>query len=58
MGERLYTAKQLAEILQVNPQTVYRLAKTGEIESYKIGKSVRFLMPDKETKQCLKQESD
>lgn len=42
---RLYKANELAEILNLNPQTIYRLAKKGEIESYKIGKSVRFVMP-------------
>ena len=46
--QKLYTAKQLAEVLQVHPQTVYRMAERGEIESYKIGKSVRFVMPGKE----------
>lgn len=43
--QKLYTAKQLAEILQIHPQTVYRLADKGEIESIKVGKSRRFLMP-------------
>lgn len=42
---KLYTAKELAEILGMNPQTLYRLAERGEIESYKIGRSVRFPMP-------------
>lgn len=45
MAEQLYTAKELAAILKVDPQTVYRLADKGEIESYKIGKSRRFVMP-------------
>lgn len=45
MSDRLYTAKELATILKVDPQTVYRLADKGEIESYKIGKSRRFVMP-------------
>lgn len=52
--KKLYTAKELAEILKVNPQTVYRLADKGEIESYKIGKSVRFPLPSERTKECLK----
>ena len=50
MGERLYTARELAEILQVHPQTIYRLAERGEIESYKIGKSIRFVMPERMNK--------
>ena len=54
--EKLYTAKELAEILNLNPQTIYRLAEKGEIESYKIGKSIRFPMPER-TEQCLKSET-
>lgn len=44
--QTLYTAKQMAEVLQIHPQTVYRLADRGEIESIKVGKSRRFLMPE------------
>lgn len=44
---KLYKARELAEILKVNPQTIYRLAKRGEIETYRIGRAVRFLMPTK-----------
>lgn len=45
--QKLYKAKELAEILKVNPQTIYRLAERGEIESYRIGRTVRFVMPTK-----------
>lgn len=45
MSNKLYKAKELAEILQVHEQTIYRLAARGEIESYRVGKSVRFPMP-------------
>lgn len=58
MSEKLYTAKELAEILKVNPQTIYRAGERGEIASYKVGKSVRFEMPSERTKQCLKQETE
>lgn len=43
--DKLYKAKELAEILNCNPQTIYRLADKGEIESIKIGSLRRFLMP-------------
>ena len=46
--KKLYKATELAEILGVHPQTIYRLAERGEIDSYKIGRSVRFPMPDKQ----------
>ena len=46
--KKLYKATELADILRVDPQTIYRVAKRGEIESYKVGKSVRFVMPERE----------
>lgn len=42
---RLYTARELAEIMQVHPKTIYKAAERGEIECYRIGKSVRFVNP-------------
>lgn len=42
---KLYKAKELAEILGCNPQTIYRMADKGEIESIKVGSLRRFLMP-------------
>lgn len=44
--KKLYTATELASILKCNPQTIYRMADRGEIESVKVGKLRRFLMPD------------
>ena len=45
MKEKLYKATELAEILGCHPQTIYRLADRGEIESVKVGTLRRFLMP-------------
>lgn len=53
---KLYKAKELAEILGVHPQTIYRAGERGEIPSYKVGKSVRFEMP-KERK-CIYTENE
>lgn len=40
---RLLTAKELAAALQLNAQTVYRLARSGEIPFVRIGKkAIRF----------------
>lgn len=59
MAERLYKATELAEILNCNPQTIYRMADKGQIESVKVGSMRRFLMPEKGTKQCiLKKETE
>ncbi len=43
--DRLYTAKELASILGVNPKTIYKAGQNGQIPTYKIGRSVRFEMP-------------
>lgn len=45
MAERLFKATELAKILNCNPQTIYRMADRGEIESVKVGNMRRFLMP-------------
>ena len=42
---KLYKATELARILQVSPQTIYRLGSRGEIRSVKVGRLVRFYMP-------------
>ena len=36
------TARQVAELLQVSPQTVYRAATRGVLPSFKIAGSLRF----------------
>ena len=36
------TAKQLAEVLNISPKTVFKLAKAGRIPSFRIGTAVRF----------------
>ena len=45
--EKLYKATELAQILNCNPQTIYRMADRGEIESIKVGSLRRFLMPER-----------
>jgi excisionase family DNA binding protein len=43
-AERALTARELANILHVNPMTVYRLARlrAGAIPAFKVGNSLRF----------------
>ena len=48
MKTKLYTAKELAAILNCHPQTIYRLADKGEIEDYRVGGLRRFIMPEGE----------
>lgn len=38
----IITAAEVAEMLGVNIQTVYRLSRRGEIPSFKIGTLTRF----------------
>ena len=40
--ERLMTAKQVSELIEVKPSTVYQWVHLGLIPYVKIGKSVRF----------------
>ena len=42
----LYTARQMAAILRCHPQTIYRMADRGELESIKVGNLRRFVMPE------------
>ena len=42
------TVSEVAEYLRVNPQTVYRKAKTGEMPVVRIGRAIRFKRADLE----------
>lgn len=42
--EKLYTAEQLAELLQVHKETVYRLGREGKVKRKIVGRSVRFYL--------------
>ena len=44
--EKLYSAKELADIVGLSKITLYRLAKEGKIKSYRIGTSIRFDLED------------
>jgi len=48
LDKKFYTAKELAESLQVTPMTIYRLAKRGELKAVRIGRSIRFSSEDVE----------
>lgn len=36
-----YTVEELAEVLQVNKRTIYRLIQAGKLEHYKVGAQIR-----------------
>ena len=58
MRDKLYKATELAEILNCNPQTIYRMADRGEIESVKVGSLRRFLMPKGEQNNALRKRTE
>ena len=50
MEERPYlSANEIAEILGVDPRTVHRLIKSGELPAHRIGKEYRIARVDFET---------
>jgi len=42
MEEKALTVKQVAEYLQVNERTIYKLAQTGKIPCFKVAGTWRF----------------
>ena len=42
MGDQVLTVKQVAEYLQVNERTVYRMASANKLPAIKVGGSWRF----------------
>ena len=46
---KLYKAKELAKLLQVHVKTIYKLGREGKIKRIKVGRAVRFVMPEEES---------
>lgn len=42
MSERLYTAREIAEVIGVAPGTILDWHEAGKIPSYRFGRAVRF----------------
>ena len=42
MLNEILTVSEVAEYLRINPQTVYRKAKAGELPVVRIGRAIRF----------------
>ena len=42
MPEEVMTVPEVAEYLRINPQTVYRKAKSGQLPAVRIGRAIRF----------------
>ena len=53
---KLYTASEIAEMLQIHPKTVYRLGREGQLKRVKVGRSVRFAEPTMERSRNVKRD--
>ena len=42
MGEEILTTREVAELLKLHPKTVNKLAKSGRVPAYRIGRQWRF----------------
>ena len=45
---RLYTAKEAADILRVSKQTIWKYGREGKLEVIRFGRTVRYILPQKE----------
>ena len=50
--DKLLTAKQLAEVLQIKPSTIYKWVHYGYVPHIKLGTSIRF--KEKKVEEWLK----
>ena len=49
MNKEVLSIKQVAEFLQMDERTIYKLAKQGDIPSFKVSNQWRFLKKDIES---------
>ncbi len=49
MDKEVLTVKQVAEFFQMDERTIYKLAKQGDIPSFKVSNQWRFLKKDIES---------
>ena len=50
---KLYKVEEIAEILNVSKQTVWRYGRQGKLAKVKVGRTVRFALPEMEKRKCL-----
>lgn len=41
-SKAFYTVEELAEVLRVNPRTIYRMVSAKKIDHYKVGAQIRI----------------
>jgi excisionase family DNA binding protein len=42
VGEEILTTREVADLLKLHPKTVNKLAKSGRVPAYRIGRQWRF----------------
>jgi excisionase family DNA binding protein len=42
VGEEILTTQEVADLLKLHPKTVNKLAKSGKVPAYRIGRQWRF----------------
>ena len=48
MDKKLYTAEELAKLLKVSKDTIWRLGRQKKLKTRRVGRLVRFEMPEEE----------
>jgi excisionase family DNA binding protein len=56
--EKYFTVKEIAEMFDINPQTVYNWIRTNKLESIKVGGNVRIKQEQLDTFITIKKWSD
>lgn len=46
--KELYTASEIAALMKIHKETVYKLGREGKLKRVKVGRSVRFMLPKPE----------
>lgn len=46
LSQEFYTVRELAKLLRLNPQTIYRIERRGELKGYMVGRAKRFRRTD------------
>lgn len=49
---KLYKAEEIAEILKLPIRTIYRYGREGKLKRVKVGRHVRFVLPEMEETKC------
>lgn len=43
---KVYTAEEVSKILKISKESVWRFGRTGQLKTVRIGRCVRFYLPE------------